>query len=479
MSDEHKPHDDHGHGGGHGHDDHGHAAPDAHGHDDHGHAAPAAHGHDDHGHAAPEAHGHDDHGHAEAAAHGHDDHAHVAGHGHDDHGHAAPAADGHDDHGHAETAAHGHDDHAHDAGHGHDDHGHAAPAAHGHDDHGHAEAAAHGHDDHAHDAHGHDDHAAPAAHGHDDHGHEAGHGHDDHAAPVAAVAVAGAAAAAASKPPVWSDSGDAPFEDVDATPVYARGKGGKRKSKGSGNEGLEIFKTIFFALLIALVLRVLLFQPFTIPSASMEPNLYEGDYIVVSKWTYGYSKHSIPFSPPVFDGRVMLPGVSHEPRRGDIVVFKLPRDNETDYIKRLIGLPGDRIQMIDNVLFINGTAVRDVEMSRQDVQNLYGTQLTIQLRETLPEGRQINIQDWGPGNISDNTPVFEVPAGHYFMIGDNRDNSQDSRYDRSAGVGYVPAENLIGKAEIILFSWSPGASLWNPVSWFSKIRPSRFFTVLD
>jgi signal peptidase I len=242
---------------------------------------------------------------------------------------------------------------------------------------------------------------------------------------------------------------------------------------------MEIFKTIFFALLIALVLRVLLFQPFTIPSASMEPNLYEGDYIVVSKWSYGYSKHSIPFSPPIFSGRIMLPGVSNEPRRGDIVVFKLPRDNETDYIKRLIGMPGDRIQMIDNVLFINGTAVRDVEMSRQDVQNLYGTQLTIQMRETLPEGREINIQDWGPGNISDNTPVFEVPAGHYFMIGDNRDNSQDSRYDESTGVGYVPAENLIGKAEIILFSWKPGASLWNPVSWFTKIQPSRFFTVLD
>jgi len=286
--------------------------------------------------------------------------------------------------------------------------------------------------------------------------------------------------AAAAKPPVWSDSGDAPFEDVDATPVYARGDGKKRESKGgSSNEGMEIFKTIFFALLIALVLRVVLFQPFTIPSASMEPNLYEGDYIVVSKWSYGYSKHSIPFSPPVFNGRIMLPGVSQEPRRGDIVVFKLPRDNETDYIKRLIGLPGDRIQMIDNVLFINGTAVRDVEMSRQDVQNLYGTQTVIQMRETLPEGREINIQDWGPGNISDNTPVFEVPAGHYFMIGDNRDNSQDSRYDESVGVGYVPAENLIGKAEIILFSWKPGASLWNPVSWFSKVQPSRFFTVLD
>jgi len=319
-----------------------------------------------------------------------------------------------------------------------------------------------------HDAgHGHDDHAAPAAHGHDDHG---------HVAPVAAAAVAGAAVAAAAKPPVWSDSGDAPFEDVDATPVYARGSGKKRKSKGgSSSEGMEIFKTIFFALLIALVLRVVLFQPFTIPSASMEPNLSEGDYIVVSKWTYGYSKHSIPFSPPIFNGRIL----GQEPKRGDIVVFKLPRDNTTDYIKRLIGLPGDRIQMIDNVLFINGTAVRDVEMSRQDVQNLYGTQLTIQLRETLPEGREINIQDWGPGFISDNTPVFEVTAGHYFMIGDNRDNSPASRQEQPGGRGSLPAENLLGQAEIILFSWKPGASLWNPVSWFQKVRPSRFFTVLD
>ena len=286
--------------------------------------------------------------------------------------------------------------------------------------------------------------------------------------------------AAATKPPVWSDSGDAPSEEVGSTPAYARGSGKQSSSKGdSGSETMEIIKTIFFALLIALVLRVVLFQPFTIPSASMEPNLYEGDYIVVSKWSYGYSKHAIPFSPPVFNGRIMLPGVSEEPRRGDIVVFKLPRDNKTDYIKRLIGLPGDRIQMINNVLFINGAAVPDVELSREDVQTLYGTQQTIKLRETLPEGREINIQDWGPGNISDDTPMFEVPAGHYFMIGDNRDNSQDSRYDQSVGVGFVPAENLIGKAEIILFSWKPGASLWNPVTWFTKVQPSRFFTVLD
>jgi len=217
--------------------------------------------------------------------------------------------------------------------------------------------------------------------------------------------------AAATKPPVWSDSGDAPSEEVGSTPAYARGSGKQSSSKGdSGSETMEIIKTIFFALLIALVLRVVLFQPFTIPSASMEPNLYEGDYIVVSKWSYGYSKHSIPFSPPVFNGRIMLPGVSEEPRRGDIVVFKLPRDNKTDYIKRLIGLPGDRIQMINNVLFINGAAVPDVELSREDVQTLYGTQQTIKLRETLPEGREINIQDWGPGNISDDTPMFDKNA---------------------------------------------------------------------
>ena len=406
MSDEHKPHDDHGHASP---GDPAPAAPDAHGHDDHGHDA--------HGHASDSDHGHDDHGHAAPA------------HGHDDHGHAAPAD------------------------HGHDDHGHAAPDAHGHDDHGHA-APAHGHDDHGH--------APPAA-----------HGHDDHAAPVAAAA-AGAAVAATSKPPVWSDSGDAPFEDVNTTPVYARGKGSKKKSGGgSSSEGFEFIKTIVFALLIAFVLRVLLFQPFTIPSASMEPNLYEGDYIVVSKWSYGYSKHSIPFSPPIFDGRIL----GQTPKRGDIVVFKLPRDNKTDYIKRLIGLPGDRIQMINNVLNINGQPVRDVVVSGDDVTNMYGMPI-VRMRETLPEGKTITIQDFGPGNDLDDTPVFEVPAGHYFMMGDNRDNSIDSRVEQSQGVGLVPAENLIGKADIILFSWTPGASLWNPVSWFKNIRPSRFFTVL-
>jgi len=391
----------------------------------------------------------------------HDDHGHDAGHGHDGH---APAAS--PEPGHAEPAGtHDHDDGHHDAG-GHDD-AHAAPAAEAH------------HDEPAHDAHPVTDaHAADhAGHGHEAHAEAAHDDHDPALTPAGATLAAGAAgaAAASSKPPVWSDSGDAPFENVDATPVYARGKKGRKKGKSGGNETFEIVKTIFFALLIAFVLRVLLFQPFTIPSASMEPNLYEGDYIVVSKWSYGYSKHAIPFSPPVFEGRIF----EQQPERGDIVVFKLPRDNKTDYIKRLIGLPGDRVQMINNVLHINGEPARDVVISEADAANMYGMPI-IKARETLPGGRTFTIQDYGPGNQADDTPVFEVPEGFYFMMGDNRDNSVDSRYGVSEnGVGLVPAENLIGKAEIILFSWKPGASLWNPVSWFSKVQPSRFFTDLD
>ena len=358
-----------------------------------------------------------------------------------------------------------HDEHGHDAGHGQDDHAAPAPAVPAHDEpetHP-VEASDHGHD------------ADPVA-GAQDPG-ETGHAADDHetAHDIHADDPVTPAEPAPSKPPVWSDSGDAPFEDVDATPVYARGKKGRKKSKsGGGNETFEIIKTVFFALLIAFVLRVLLFQPFTIPSASMEPNLYEGDYIVVSKWSYGYSKHAIPFSPPLFEGRIF----AQEPERGDIVVFKLPRDDKTDYVKRLIGLPGDRVQMINNVLHINNQPVRDVVLSEQDATNMYGMNV-VKARETLPEGRSFTVQDFGPGYDADDTQVFEVPEGHYFMMGDNRDNSVDSRFDEMNGVGLVPAENLIGKAEIILFSWRPGASLWNPVSWFANVRPSRFFTVLN
>ncbi|WP_447910036.1 signal peptidase I [Brevundimonas bullata] len=286
--------------------------------------------------------------------------------------------------------------------------------------------------------------------------------------------------------PIWSDDGDAPFDlgdDPEALdsdkPIYAtpRPKKAKRvkKEKSESNETVEIIKTVVFALLIAFVLRVLLFQPFTIPSASMEPNLYEGDYIVVSKWSYGYSKHSIPWSPPLFDGRIL----GKDPTRGDIVVFKLPRDNKTDYIKRVIGLPGDKVQMVANKLYLNGAPVKDVVVSRAELADMFGPRPVTQLRETLPNGKSFMTQDYGPGGDLDDTPVYEVPAGHFFMMGDNRDNSIDSRVEMSAGVGMVPAENLVGKAEIIMFSWSPGASLFNPVSWFANLRPSRFFKILD
>ena len=255
--------------------------------------------------------------------------------------------------------------------------------------------------------------------------------------------------------------------------VYADTPGGRAKKTSAANETGEIFKTIVFALLIAMVLRIFLFQPFTIPSASMEPNLYEGDYIVVSKWSYGFSKHSIPFSPPLFDGRIM----GSAPKRGDIVVFKLPRDDKTDFIKRVIGLPGDRIQMIANKLYINDRPVQDVVVSRTEIEDVFGPRPVTEVRETLPEGKSFMTQDFGPGNDLDDTPVYEVPAGHYFMMGDNRDNSIDSRVEQSSGVGMVPAENLVGKAQIILFSWKPGSSLWNPVSWFN-VRLDRFFNVL-
>ena len=255
--------------------------------------------------------------------------------------------------------------------------------------------------------------------------------------------------------------------------VYANTPGERGKKTSAANETGEIFKTIVFALLIAMVLRIFLFQPFTIPSASMEPNLYEGDYIVVSKWSYGFSKHSIPFSPPLFDGRIM----GSAPKRGDIVVFKLPRNNKTDFIKRVIGLPGDRIQMIANKLYINDKPVQDVVVTRTEIEDIFGPRPVTEVRETLPEGKSFMTQDFGPGNDLDDTPVYEVPAGHYFMMGDNRDNSIDSRVEQSSGVGMVPAENLVGKAQIILFSWKPGSSLWNPVSWFN-VRLDRFFNVL-
>ncbi|MET0546335.1 MAG: signal peptidase I [Caulobacterales bacterium] len=228
-------------------------------------------------------------------------------------------------------------------------------------------------------------------------------------------------------------------------------------------------KTIVYALGIALVVRVLLFQPFTIPSESMVPTLLTHDYIFVNKFAYGYSKHSMPFSPPLFNGRIL----DKAPNRGDVIVFKLPSDNKTDYIKRLIGLPGDHIQVKGGALYINDKPVQREQMPEVVDEDEYGVVRNVaRWKETLPNGKSYITYDLVPNGGLDDTDVYVVPAGHFFMMGDNRDNSQDSRV--LSMVGYVPEENLIGKAELVFLSFNDGASLFNPISWFSEFRGSRF-----
>jgi signal peptidase I len=265
-------------------------------------------------------------------------------------------------------------------------------------------------------------------------------------------------------------------ETTQAAPKGSGDKTAPDKPSSALNEIVEIVKTIVYALAIALFLRVIFFQPYTIPSASMEPNLYQGDYIIVSKWTYGWSKHSIPFSPPIFSGRLF----DHAAHRGDIVVFKLPRDNHTDYIKRIIGLPGDRIQMKQGELYLNGVKVPRTRLATVREDSGYGFMHDVaRYRETLPGGPTYVTNDFGLEGDLDNTDVFVVPERHYFMMGDNRDNSSDSRVSPEAGgVGYVPAENLEGKAQVILFSWKAGASIFKPWTWVMDLQPSRFFTLL-
>jgi signal peptidase I len=243
----------------------------------------------------------------------------------------------------------------------------------------------------------------------------------------------------------------------------------------ANGELIEIGKTIIYALLIALVLRVVLFQPFTIPSASMEPTLLEGDYIIVSKYSYGLSRYSLPISPPISHGRLFM----HEPARGDIIVFKLPRDPRMDYIKRLIGLPGDTVQVRHGTVFINGQPIPQQRTGTASI-DIGGFQQTAdKLVETMSNGKTYTTYQVNPDDPAENTDPFMVPKGEYFFMGDNRDNSLDSRFSPdNDGVGFVPAENLEGKAQLILVSWGKGASLFLPWTWVLNARPSRFFHIL-
>ena len=233
---------------------------------------------------------------------------------------------------------------------------------------------------------------------------------------------------------------------------------------------IENLKTLFYALIIAIFIRSILIQPFYIPSSSMEPNLLVGDRLFVTKFSYGYSKHSFPFSPPIFSGRLL----SAAPKRGDVVVFKTPADNRTDYIKRLIGLPGDTIQFINGNLYLNSKKIQKEVINADDSLYCGNTKINVSTyKEKLPN--EITYHASYRNDISfKNSDKFIVPENHFFFLGDNRDCSKDSRF--LSEVGYVHKDNLVGKAQIMFFSSDPRVGsifkIWN---WQNIIRFDRFF----
>lgn len=236
----------------------------------------------------------------------------------------------------------------------------------------------------------------------------------------------------------------------------------------------EMVRSFLIAILIALVFRSVAYEPFHIPSGSMLNTLYVGDYIFVNKLSYGYSRYSFPFGVDFFEGRKFFT----PPERGDVVVFRLPSNPRVDYVKRLIGLPGDTVQMKDGLLYINGAAVKVKRDSFIEVpKDGGGTQSAELSHETLPNGVTHNILNSYDNGTVDNTKLYTVPAGHYFFMGDNRDNSQDSRFLDL--VGYVPEENLIGRAEIIFGSFQGGVPVWKVWMWWKTFRHDRWLTDLS
>ena len=236
---------------------------------------------------------------------------------------------------------------------------------------------------------------------------------------------------------------------------------------------IDNIKTLIYALIIALFIRSFFYQPFYIPSSSMEPNLLIGDRLFVSKYTYGYSRHSFPFSPNLFSTRLL----SKYPTRGDIVVFKTPADNRTDYIKRLIGLPGDEIQIVDGDLFLNGQKLKRNKINLSTQINCGDENINFDAyEEILPNGVSY-IAVYRKNGSMQNSDLYKVPENHYFFLGDNRDCSKDSRYLNS--VGYVSFVNLVGKARIIFFSNDKEkGNLLKVWKWGDIIRTDRFLKTI-
>ena len=229
--------------------------------------------------------------------------------------------------------------------------------------------------------------------------------------------------------------------------------------------------TIFYAILIALVIRTFLFQPFFIPSSSMEPTLLVGDRIFVSKFSYGYSRYSFPFGIPVLNKRILF----NEPKRGDVVVFKTPDSEKIDYIKRLLGLPGDKIQMINGDLFINGESVIRKKLREDNKILKNGRIINVDVyKESLQNKKSFETYSYLEDGPGDNTQMFIVPEGHYFMLGDNRDNSKDSRF-----IGPIPKENLVGKAQIIFFATKDGSKIIEFWKWPFDIQFARLLKFIN